>query len=340
MLLICQCGQKLNTPGATPGRVGKCPRCGSMLKIDAPGPVAESAPEPEHAARPKISAVSTYRQPARSRTATHRQTWADGLVTIPLLPEQSFHQTWNYPLRNASGIGLLGFIPPLLWIGSSPLFILIPMVISGSAVTLLASILQIPLLILFGFVGGHVLQFLGNVVVTSCLGEVALPRQASWVPAEIGEAALLWVWAGLAGGVMGAWPALVYWLRCGDIDWFDQIVLIELILPGIAYGQMALVLALTDNSPWSAGNPFRVLGAIRRGGWAYFWPCLINGSLLALTGWLFGVCIRLRNEIVGTIAFWLWWVVAIYVTIVGLRWLGLFCYRSRAVAVAPRYWRV
>lgn len=335
MLLICGCGQKLNTPGATPGRVGKCPRCGSLLKVDTVAPTettgANLPPRAEALARP------TYHRPPRARrSAPPRQVWADGLVAHPTLAERSILQSMLYPLRNASGLALLTFVPPLLWVGLVPLFLLIPMAVSGSAVTLLALILQLPLLILLLFAFGHTLLFLGDVVITSCLGEVALPRQASWNPAEIWAGGMLWVWGLLVGGVVGGWPAVWYWLRCGDVDWFDQVVLIELILPGVGYAQMALVLALTENSPWSAGNPTRVVGAIWRGGWSYFWPCLVTGSLLAFASWMFKVCLETGNEVVSAVAFWFWWVSALYLAMVALRWLGLFCYRTRAVVVAPR----
>src|SRR5271166_4504202 len=37
-ILTCECGMRLKAPGAKPGRVGRCPRCGSRLQV--PGPVA------------------------------------------------------------------------------------------------------------------------------------------------------------------------------------------------------------------------------------------------------------------------------------------------------------
>ena len=32
-VLTCACGQKVNAPGARPGRVGRCPRCGRRLEV-------------------------------------------------------------------------------------------------------------------------------------------------------------------------------------------------------------------------------------------------------------------------------------------------------------------
>jgi len=243
MLLICRCGQKLNTPGAIPGRVGKCPRCGSLLKIAEAPPASPPKPEPPS----KVEAAAPGGTFRRSRAKTHsppsKTVWADGLVKLPTSAERSLAGSFQYPFRNASGLGLLAMTPPLLWFGTVPLFILLPMALSGSAVTLLGLILLLPQLLILFFTLGHVLLFLGDVVVTSCLGEIALPRQASWSPSDIFRGWLRWAWALAVGGAMGGMPAILYWVECGDVDWFDRVVLIDMILPGLAYAQMALVLA-------------------------------------------------------------------------------------------------
>ena len=43
LLLLCSCGRRIKAPGATPGRVGRCPSCGALLRVpepeaDGPGP--------------------------------------------------------------------------------------------------------------------------------------------------------------------------------------------------------------------------------------------------------------------------------------------------------------
>ena len=339
MLLICSCGQKLNTPGATPGRVGKCPRCGSLLKMAGPpSPPSEPTAESGPSQGPSRAVGSTYRQssPEPRRPSSKKSLFADGLVEIPTRPETSFGVCLTYPLRNASGLGLLAFMPPLLWFGAVPLFAVIPLLATGSALTVIGVVLLGPQWVILFFTLGHVLLFLGEVVVTSCLGSVQVPRQVSWNPGEIARAWALWSWALLVGVVAGGWPALIYWLQCGDVDWFDQVVLIDLIVPGLAYAQMALVLALTDDSPWSAANPIRVTAALGRSGWSFFWPCLVTGGFLALMITLFKACLELGGEFSQSVAFWAWWVVGLYLAMVALRWLGLFCYRSRVVAVGPR----
>ena len=330
MVLICRCGQKLNTPGAVPGRVGKCPRCGSLLKIAEESPQAPEPPSKVEAARPG----GTYRRSrAKGRSPGSKAVWADGLATVPTSSERSISGSFNYPFRNASGLGLLAMIPPLLWFGSVPLFALGPMIASGSAVSLLGMILLLPQLVILFFALGHVLLFLGDVILTSCLGAVNLPRQATWSPSEIAGGWGRWVWALVAGGALGGTPALIYWVQCGDVDWFDQVVLIDLILPGLAYAQMALVVALIHDSPWSAANPILMVRAIRNAGWAYFWPCLVSGLCLVVVVGLLKGCLEIGNPFGQALAFWAWWVVALYLAMVALRWLGLFCFRTKVVDV-------
>ena len=63
-------------------------------------------------------------------------------------------------------------------------------------------------------------------------------------------------------GRSGGLPALVYWITCGEVDLFDRIVLVDLIVPGLAYAQMALLATLIHESPLAA-NPVTVTRAIR-----------------------------------------------------------------------------
>ncbi len=331
--LTCDCGQKLNAPGAIPGRVGKCPRCGSLLKMDeVPGPsIGGPGMDPEFRPPPD---VGTYQTPRIKRQTRRRPAgWSDGLVPLPPAVERSLVGSWDYPLRASSGLGLLLMIPPLLWFGTVPLFILIPMAASGSAVTLLGLILLLPELLILALVLGHTLLFLGDVVVTSSLGEVNLPRPATWNPTEIARGWARWSWAGFLGLVVGGTPALLYWVDTGDVDWFDQVVLIDLILPGLAYAQMVLVMTLIGESVWAAANPVRVFRAIRSGGWKYIGPCLVTGVCLAtLAGTLQG-CLTIRQPFIQVVAFWLWLVAALYLSMVSLRVLGLFCYREGVLIV-------
>ena len=101
---------------------------------------------------------------------------------------------------------------------------------------LLSLVFFLPQFLVLLVVGGYTLLFLGQVLVTSSLGELAQPRSPAWSLSEIVEGLQRWSWALLIGGVVGGFPAVVYWIQCGDLDWLDWIVLVDLIIPG--YGLM------------------------------------------------------------------------------------------------------
>jgi hypothetical protein len=159
---------------------------------------------------------------------------------------------------------------------------------------------------------------------------MAQPRSPGWDISEIAEGLGRWFWALLIGGVVGGLPALTYWITCGEIDLFDKIVLIDLLLPGMAYAQMALLATLIHESPLAA-NPFTVTRSILRLGWSYVAPCAETAAVLVVMSGLFSGVLGIKNQIGQSVACWLFWLVALYVSMVLLRRLGLYCYRNAVV---------
>ncbi|WP_435006392.1 hypothetical protein P12x_003966 [Tundrisphaera lichenicola] len=188
----------------------------------------------------------------------------------------------------------------------------------------------IPQLILFLAVAGYILLFLGQVLITSALGEVSQPRSPGWDLIEIGVGLGRWFWALIIGGLVGGLPALTYWIGCGEVDLMDRIVLIDLLVPGMAYAQMALLASLIHESPLAA-NPATVYRAIRRLGWTYFKPCLETSAYVVIVTGLFAGMLRIRGDLAQSIACYLFWVVSFYASMVLLRRLGLFCFRNAVV---------
>lgn len=321
----------MKAPGAVPGRVGKCPRCGSLLKVpdDSPpgappppaGPiVVTAAPGPPAFHKPRTS---------RPRGSVPREK-SDGLVPPPKVAESRFVDSISYPLWNASGIALLIFMPPLLWFATSPMIALLSSLGTDNPVTLLGLVLLVPPMLLMLAVGGYILLFLGQVLVSSALGEVLLPRSPGWDLTEIGQGLGRWFWALIVGGAVGGLPATVYWIWCGPIDLLDRIVLLDLILPGMAYAQMALLATLIHESPLAA-NPVTVTRAILRLGWSYCAACAESGVfLIVLVGWFAGM-LRIQHVLIQSLACWAFWLVALYAALVTLRRLGLYCYRNAII---------
>ena len=118
-------------------------------------------------------------------------------------------------------------------------------------------------------------------LVASALGENDHPRWPEWHPSDIAEGVGRWFWAVLFGVALGGVPLVIYWMHCGDIDWLDWIVFIDLIMLSIGYSQMALAAALLHEN-LIAANPVTVSLAIVRIGWEYLRPCLVAAIALVL----------------------------------------------------------
>ena len=185
-----------------------------------------------------------------------------------------------YPLVDGPGIALLVFFPPVLWLMSLPIFDVIaflePLTRGNWALGLLVLPILLPMLISFALVLGYALLFLGQVLVSSAMGDPDHPRWPEWDRQAISEGLGRWMWAGVVGLVVGGFPVALYWKYCGDIDWFDRIVFAELVILGVGYAQLALAASLLHDS-LVAANPLTVLLAVARLGWDYVQPCLTAG---------------------------------------------------------------
>ena len=253
-----------------------------------------------------------------------------GIFSPPVALETRFVQSLGYPLWNPPGMAILIFMPPALWITTAMVLAVMPMLRSNLGFSLIGVVLLTPVIMLMLAVVGYILLFLGQVLVTSALGELNQPRSPGWELGEIARGLARWFWALLIGGVIGFMPPMIYWIYCGEVDLLDRIVLVDLIAPGIAYAQMALLACLMYDSPLAA-NPYTVIRAITRIGWAYVAPCLLTGASLLVLGALFATMLSITDPLGQTVACWAFWVVALYVMMVLLRRLGLFCYRHAVI---------
>jgi len=60
---------------------------------------------------------------------------------------------------------------------------------------------------------------------------------------------------------------------------------------------------------------------------------VISGVALLVATALWKGCLDLANPVVESVVFWAWWVIVLYLAMVALRSLGLFCFRARVVSV-------
>lgn len=232
-----------------------------------------------------------------------------------------------YPLNDGPGIGVLVFFPPLLWLFTLPTFDIISILDRESrgnwALGLLVLPVFLPMMFGFAMVFGYCLLYLGHMLVASSMGENDHPRWPEWNPSDISEGLGRWLWAAFFGVVLGGFPIIAYWINCGDIDWLDRIIFVELIMVGASYTLMALAAALLHEEIIAA-NPYIVVRSIFRVGWDYVYPSLVASVALALAGAaVWALLYRLPSMWIEAVAMWAFWVFLLYEAMVVIRMMGL-----------------
>ncbi len=191
------------------------------------------------------------------------------------------------------------------------------------ALGLLALPIFFPLMFSFTMTLGYSLLILGQMLVSSAMGEADHPNWPEWNPETISEGLGRWLWAAVFGLALGGFPIVVYWINCGTIDWFDRVVFAELVIVGAGYAQMALAASLLHESVVGA-NPITVVVAIGRIGWDYVQPCVVAGIAVMLAGGLlWKVLFGMPTLRIAALGLWAFWVFSLYEAMVVVRLLGL-----------------
>jgi hypothetical protein len=247
----------------------------------------------------------------------------------------------RYPLIDGAGVGLLVFLPPALWVLSLPVFdviaVLEPFTKGNWALGLLVAPIFLPLLFSFSSTLGYVLLFMGQIIVTSALGDDDQPPWPEWDTHEISQGLTRWIWAAIFGVAVGGFPVVLYWKYCGTIDWFDWVVFAELVIVGTGYATLTLAAALLHDSLLAA-NPITVLVAALRMGWDVIQPCLVAGIALMLAVAAFlGIVFRMPLFEYAAVGLWVFWIFVLYEGMVVSRMIGLTYFRHANDVVWFRY---
>jgi hypothetical protein len=329
-ILVCQCGARLNAPGATPGRSGKCPACGSVLRvpdaaIDSPvedphdqTPTSHGLEIAPHAVQVRLRA-RRRRKPSKPSFLDKLEAW-QGLVRRPNKPEARIWESLLYPCWDIDGLVFLVIFSIIWW---ALMFVPFSLALDGATLnnpilTLVAPVLLLGPVLVFGYT----LLYLGEVLITSVAGEVRHPRWSAIDPYGIMRGIWRWFWAFLIGGVLGLFPAVWYWIRCGKVDMLDWVVLVDLIVPGVAYGQMALVASLLFDDPLGA-NPITVGQALWRVGLRSLRSALVVSAAVMLTGGLWVLLVAIPIPALAYFLFWIFLIFILYEALVVMRILGL-----------------
>jgi hypothetical protein len=283
-------------------------------------------------ARPALSGSPAFapRPGARSRTKSTNTPAGEGPIVPPKGGDLTLGQSLAYPLWSWSSIGILIFLPPVLTLASGPLPFLIGVFSGGTPFSIGGLILLAPGFLMGFCVWGYTLVYLGNVLISSALGEALPPRTPHFGEEDVLRVLGRWFWGSIIGIGLGAVPAVAYWIYCGEIDWADRLMFINLAAFGVAYAQMALLAVLLHDDPLAA-NPITVFRAIRKVGWDYAGPCFLGGAFLVSVIFQLGLIAQIKEWWVYVLAFWFFWVNFLHSAMVVLRRLGRFCHKHRVL---------
>lgn len=326
-ILVCSCGMRLKAPGAVPGRVGKCPACGGILRVPdggqtGTGPRADAPRDPLPSAPPQGPSTFSVRR-TRPKSRADRQRG----LRVPTALETRYRQSLLYPLWGETGIALLILLPPLLWITSIPLVSGVYAATSGNFPSRMASaLILLPTALVLFPAAGYSLLYLGRVLVSSAVGEIDHPRWPEWDPVDMARGFGRWIWALLAGVVIGGLPATAYWMYCGDVDPIDALILTELVALGNVYAQIALLASILHDDPLGA-HPVTVARALWRLRWRAVPPALVSGAFLVSAYAALVAVLEIPTPALAALAYWVFWIYLLYGGMVVLRILGLFYHR-------------
>jgi hypothetical protein len=345
MILVCDCGLRVRAPGASPGRVGRCPQCGGPLRIpDSPAEreISHGSANDSLGLGYRVETVkeSSVREPSRVRARSDHKSprsMADGFLPALARPETSWFSSVLYPLRGAECLGVIASLSLVFWV----FLTLVPeycLTLMGTADSmgaslvglLLAMISILPVVFLLPFALFYWLQYFGRILVASGTGETVPPRSpdrnfdgffhgmSAW---------LIWLVLGVGTGLL---PLLSYCLAMGSISACNPWLAFVLLLLALPYILIALLMTFLHDDGLAA-KPWKVIGVLYRLGGSFGLLSLFIASAVALGLAPFLVALLLRASY-----FWIYllvclgcWIVVHWTSFVVARILGTYYFHRK-----------
>jgi hypothetical protein len=345
---VCSCGKHLRARDEMAARRSFCPRCGSPVGIPSLQPTTAGgllpltplerlrlaskrvAPpaEPEPEPPPQAPPVDT-----RVRLLSHRNKKGRRRQAADKYLEKRWQQFLLYPLRAIRLCLALAVFMALL---SAVLAMFLPELLldlpPGGLLSLVA--LRLAGVLLLVALAGLPCSFLECVLRSAVDGEVFYITWSGNALSTVLLSGVKWLACFLAGPVLFAATAYVYWLNCGEPSVVDGLILAELGVVATAYWIYAL-LAVTDRG-WLGGlNPLGVADMAHRLGWRGLGVVLLAAVLLLGHGaaLVFGVVVVHKETFRGLCLLAIGWGSAVFWSTFFCRLLGVWCYRTRAAVV-------
>jgi hypothetical protein len=356
-ILVCGCGLKVRAAGATPGRVGRCPRCGGELRVPEVTPLQEpvraatddpTGPEAGYGLKPaknhsvrkkKPQTQPSDITPPRSGFVERKSalSMAGGILPPLVKTETSWFASILYPLRSADSLAVITSLTAILWLFT----VLIPEYCLGlmgdadgmgvpTMGKLIALISILPVACLLPFAVFYWIQYLGRVVVSSGMGETTPPRtpDRNFVGFLTGLGPwFAWLLLGLGVGLL---PAAL----CRSLVTSESPGALLLTLAfaglGLPYILAALLMTFLHDDDLAA-KPLAVLTALFQLGGSFLFLCVFIAILIAAAGGIFALAFLLRHDFFKTylLACVPCWALFVWTTIVMMRLLGNYYHPRR-----------
>jgi hypothetical protein len=348
LILSCPCGLRMKAKGATPGRVGRCPKCGQALTVPEP-PVTRVEPQAEAEAGPVAGGygLNPTFQPAVDRPTARRASGKKSkrqAVEPSRVPElaREVEPWWRpdvfFPGRGAEGLMIVAMMGPASWIVATLVpelclgFIADANQLSASFMGWLVSlIVALPALALGLFTVAYVLQYLGRVLVSGAMGDPRPPR-----PPDRNHDGLLnglapWVIWLACGASLGLGPAVAYYSSRTWDEPANLAIILALAAVGLPYALMSLMMTFLHDGGFP--RPVGVVGAILRFPVQFLANGAVIGGLVLVVVGAFAGVFWLRDG-----QFWIYvplmlpcWMLALWAAIVGMRILGVFYHHHASI---------
>jgi hypothetical protein len=341
---FCACGQKLRARDEMAKHRMRCPRCGGPVGVPSlepihPGGLAPLTPwQREMLARKRKAAAGepvaeTPEAPPKPPSSRVRLL-ADKAKRRADLAGRHLEKHWYecllYPLRALRFCLGLALILMAL---SASLALFVPQLFLGPppddtwTMTLYCLAVVVPLVLLVALP----CSFLDCVLISAAAGEVYYIRWSGNPLLTLLYSGAKWLGCFLAGPVLFAGLAVLYWLQCGDPDRLDWLILAELGLVGVAYQAYAL-LAVSSRG-WLAGlNPVAVIDLAHRLSWRTLAVVFAAALVLLAHGLALvaGVAEVHDNPLPGLFMVTAAWLSGVFWGTFFCRLLGIRCYLIQA----------
>jgi hypothetical protein len=342
LILSCPCGLRMKAKGATPGRVGRCPRCGQTLTV--PGAAeAEAKVEPAargyglpSAFRPAV-AKQVEKRPS-GKKSNRRAVEPTKLPDVSREVEPSWQPDVLFPLRGAEGLMIVAMMGLAFWCVATLIpelclaFVADASRMGATFMGMLVSlIVSLPALGLGFFAVTYALQYLGRVLVSGAMGEVVPPRPPDRNFDGLSSGLAPWLIWLACGASVGLGPLAAYLLSRGWNESSNAAVVPLLAVVGLPYALMSLIMTFLHDGGFP--RPFGVVGALIRFNVKFLATCAVEFGLALLVLGAFAGVLMLRDH-----HYWVYmplmlpcWMLALWVAIVGMRMLGVFYHHHASI---------